>query len=65
MNKYYQHKETGTMFRVWHKSKDVLIAFKYVTKHYFDGLWESETHQEEIGTFKTNDDCLTAIVNCG
>jgi len=41
-----------------------LIVFRLFTKHYFDGLLESESaeEEEEVGNFKTIDECFEAMI---
>lgn len=62
MNEIYQNKKTKVIYRVYHKSKECLIVFKQGTKQYFDGLWELETTEDEIGTYKTIDECFAAML---
>lgn len=62
MNEYYQNKETKVIYRVFHQSEECLRVFKRITKQYFDWLWEFETDEEEIGTFKTIDECFATML---
>ena len=61
MNEYYQNTLTKIIYRVYVKSDVERIVFKRTIKQYFDGLWEYETVEENIGTFKTKDECFEAM----
>ncbi len=60
-NYYLQNKETKNYYRVYVKAKDEFIVFKRVLTQYFDGLWEMETNDVEIGTFKTEDEVYSVM----
>lgn len=60
-NSYLKNKKTENYFRVYVKAKDEFKVFKEVFIQYFDGLWESETNEVEIGTFKTEDEVYSVM----
>lgn len=62
MNSYYKHKETETIFRVYKEAEDRYRLFKRITRQYFDGLWEFETDEQEIGTYQTLDECFNEML---
>lgn len=62
MVKHYQNLDSKNIYKIYCKSEEHFLLFKQIVKQYFDGLWELEYDYEEIGCFKTEDDCFRVMV---
>ena len=62
MNEYFRNKRTGVIYRMWHKSETEIVVFERFTKHYFDGLWEYETEEKQIGVFDNKDEAFKKML---
>ena len=62
MNEYYQNVETKDIFRIYTEPNKPHRLFKRVVSQYFDGLWEFETKEIEVGSFEAKGKCFEEML---